>query len=93
MCMYVVYGIFLYTQQGTATQEQSLFKARESQLKDKVKTLEAMKSELETENETLQKQMMQLVEVPASGSGQAHSLSEVRIYFALPEPLLHSKYL
>ena len=57
LCMYVVYGISLYTQQETATQEQSLLKTRESQLEDKVKTLEAMKSELETESETLQKQL------------------------------------
>ena len=55
--MYVVYDISLYTQQETATLEQSLLKTRESQLEDKVKTLEAMKLELETENETLQKQL------------------------------------
>ena len=55
--MYVVYGISLYTQQESATCEQSLLKTRESQLEDKVKTLEAVKSELETENETLQKQL------------------------------------
>ena len=55
--MYVVYSISLYTQQETATQEQSLLKSRESHLVEKVNTLEAMKSELETESETLQKQL------------------------------------
>ena len=58
--MYVVYSISLYTQQETATQEQSLLKSRESHLVEKVNTLEAMKSELETESETLQKQLVKV---------------------------------
>ena len=68
--MYVVYGISLYTQQETATCEQSLLKTRELQLEDKVNTLEALKSELETEIETLQKQMMQLEKVSPSDTDE-----------------------
>ena len=70
MCKCAIYGISLYTQQESATQEQSKLKTMESQLKDKVKTLEAMKSELETELGTLQKQMMQLKKVPPSDSDE-----------------------
>ena len=70
MFMYVVCGIALCTQQETATREQSQLKTKELQLEDKVKTLEAMKSELETEIETLQKQMMQLEKVSPSDTDE-----------------------
>ena len=70
MCMYVVYDISLYTQQETATREQSLLNTTESQLECKVDTLEAMKSELETENEMLQQQVMQLEKVSPSDTDQ-----------------------
>ena len=70
MCLYVVHGISMYTQQETATQEHSQLKTRESQLEDKVKTLEAMMSELETENETLKKQMKLLEKDSPSDTDQ-----------------------
>ena len=70
MCLYVVHGISLCTQQETATQEHSQLKTRESQLEDKVKTLEAMMSELETENETLKKQMKLLEKDSPSDTDQ-----------------------
>ena len=70
MCLYVVHGISLCTQQETATQEHSQLKTRESQMENKVNTLEAMISELETENERLQKQMMQLEKDSPSDTDQ-----------------------
>ena len=73
--MYVVYDISLYTQQETATLEQSLLKTRESQLEDKVKTLEAMKLELETENETLQKQLEKVSPSDTDELTKVHALA------------------
>ena len=50
----------MFTQQETATQEQSLSKTRELHLVDKIKLLEEAKSNLEAEVEQLEKQMKQL---------------------------------
>ena len=55
----------MFTQQETATQEQSLSKTRESQLVDKIKLLEEAKSNLEAEVEQLEKQMKQLEILPS----------------------------
>ena len=75
MCMYVVYGISLYTQQKTATREQSQLKSKESQLEDKVDTLEAGKSELETERETLQKQLEKATPSDTDEQTKVHALT------------------
>ena len=58
--------VVLCTPQETATQEQLLSKARELQLEDKLKSLEAEKSDLEATVEKLQKQIMKLEEIHSS---------------------------
>ena len=68
----------MFTQQETATQEQSLSKTRESQLVDNIKLLEEAKSDLEAEVEQLEKQMKQL-EILSSDTEQ---LTKVHICIA-----------
>ena len=51
---------FSCAQQDTATQEQSLSRTRESELKEKIKVLEEARSDLEAEVEKYEKQMKQL---------------------------------
>ena len=52
-------------QQDTATQELSLSRARESQLKEKIKVLEEARSDLEAEVEKLERQLKQLQVLPS----------------------------
>ena len=56
---------FSCAQQDTATQEQSLSRTRESQLEEKIKVLEEMKSDLEAEVEKLERQLKQLEVLPS----------------------------
>ena len=48
-----------------ATQEQSLSRTRESQLEEKIKVLEGVRSDLETEVEKYEKQMKRLELLPS----------------------------
>ena len=48
-----------------ATQEQSLSRSRESELKEKIKVLEEVRSDLETEVEKYEKQMKRLELLPS----------------------------
>ena len=68
----------MFTQQETATQEQSLSKTRESQLEAKIKLLEEAKSDLEAEIEQLEKQMKQLENLPSD----TEQLTKVHICIA-----------
>ena len=68
----------MFTQQETATQEQSLSKTRESHLVDKIKFLEEAKSDLEAEVERLEKQMKQLEILPSD----TEQLTKVHICIA-----------
>lgn len=52
--------------QECATQEQSLSKMKESNLEDKIKSLEAEKSDLTTAVDKLEKNIMQLEEIRPS---------------------------
>ena len=52
-------------QQDTASQEQSLSRSRESELKEKIKVLEEVRSDLETEVEKYEKQMKRLELLPS----------------------------
>ena len=56
---------FSCAQQDTATQEQSLSRSRESELEEKIKVLEEIRSDLEAEVERLEKQMKQLEILPS----------------------------
>ena len=68
----------MFTQQETATQEQSLSKTRESQLEAKIKLLEETRFDLEAEVEQLEKQMMQLEICPSD----TEQLTKVHICIA-----------
>ena len=59
MCVSLL-STFSCAQQDTATQEQSLSRTRESELKEKIKVLEEARSDLEAEVEKYEKQMKQL---------------------------------
>ena len=56
---------FSCAQQDTATQERSLSRTRESELEEKIKVLEEMRSDLEAEVEKYEKQMGQLEILPS----------------------------
>ncbi len=59
MCVSLL-STFSCAQQDTATQEQSLSRTKESELKEKINVLEEVRSDLEAEVEKYEKQMKQL---------------------------------
>ena len=69
---------FPCVQQDTATQEQLMFKTRESQLEGKIKALEETRSDLEAEVDKLEKRMKQLEILPSA----IEQLTKVQIHIA-----------
>ena len=64
MCVSLL-STFSCAKQDTATQEQSLSRTRESELKENIKVLEEARSDLEAEVDKLEKQLKQLEVLPS----------------------------